>query len=271
MLRKGEVIRNLLFWIVGIGVVSLILTGLIVYFSAVLSFLIALFIFAFFFICLSVYALLRMFWYRGLDALHERNLKTAFVRICLICFLLPCSAFFSFLLYDPLVNIGERVVTVCMLVVFSCVMIVLGLALVGKKVSIITVGVGCLIPVTLFLLLGSWLYTNLAYQPTVVDDATAVVALKEDRLLARACLGASEVLQSPYKSIYGGRNARSGQKNVCRPLPARWTKLPDGWRYLPADDIQISDGTFSFSAHSRTGNVIVCSEQDCQLVRTGGQ
>ena len=267
MPSKGEVTKKVFVWI---GAVSLVLTGLIVYFSAVTSSLVAVFIFAFFFGCLSVYVLLRMVWYRGMTMLASRNLKVMFGRVGIFCILLVCSLLFSFWLYDPLVSMGERVFTVGMLVILTSAMAVLALAVLGKKVTGIVVGIVCFISVCLFALVGNWLYINFAHQPTVADDASALVKLKEGRLAAMACLGQSEVLQSPYKSMYCGRYCRwSNRENVCAALPARWAELPDGWRYMPAADTHISDGTFSFSAYSRKDNWIVCSEKDCQLLHPG--
>ena len=102
---------------------------------------------------------------------------------------------------------------------------------------------------------------------SVAPSSGAAERMEEAQVIALRCAGKGASLRA------GARRWRPrGVPQVQSPICFRernWVLLPRGWTYGTIEDANTRDGTFKFSARSRAGEAIVCTEQGCSLANRG--
>ncbi|MFZ2555923.1 MAG: hypothetical protein WAZ27_03445 [Minisyncoccia bacterium] len=82
------------------------------------------------------------------------------------------------------------------------------------------------------------------------------------------------------KCVAKGAPLRGGLRGLDRGIPqvesalcqyeSNWKRLPSGWAFNKIEDADVSDATYMFSARSRAGETIICTERGCKYSDTLG-
>jgi hypothetical protein len=160
--------------------------------------------------------------------------------------------------FDALADTDEKIFFLAAGGLFSIFVVIGFWRLFSKNLFGIFVGIGA----TTLIFVGAVMGNQTVYGKP--DVLIAETAMAEQRKIAIACLEKNAELRVKYLSTYGlGFNdGEPWAGPTCYQEPS-WEILPSGWRYEVVEDTNVSDGTFSFSARSRDGKRIVCTESAC--------
>lgn len=114
------------------------------------------------------------------------------------------------------------------------------------------------VSIIFLILIGLLMYSVLSRAVSVTGAYETMIANQQ---VALKCVKINADLRGIWK--WGVPRTASP---VCNQEPESWELLPFGWKYNQLTDAKVSDGTFKFSARSRNGDLIECTEQGCFFV-----
>jgi hypothetical protein len=153
---------------------------------------------------------------------------------------------------DPLSETKFRLAMLLGAVFFAFVILYSLWKMLGKKIYIVATGaVGLLL-----IVLGLYMYIAQLPAPAAGVDKM-MVAYQQ---VALRCVAAGHNLRGKLRGW--ARGVPQVESPICS-QESNWEMLPTGWRYLKILDADVSDGTFTFGAHSRAGDYIICGEKWC--------
>ncbi len=161
----------------------------------------------------------------------------------------------SLIVFDPLSPSELKSYSAILLVLLIAFEIYFEWSTFGKRMSVVF---ACVLVVA-FIGVGAYLYIN-NFAPI---EPGAETVMSELQLVATECMARGEDLRAFGTKFK--RDIPRVQSPICS-KGENWKRLPSGWAYDPLQDHDVSDGTFAFSARSRNGDFITCTESGCRMM-----
>ena len=186
---------------------------------------------------------------------NAKEFQNKHPKIAIILALIGCTALFVggvFIVMDPLFEANIRFVMGGLSALIALTIVGALWRVFGKKIWTAVVGT----VVLALIVLGVHMHiANLPAPAAGVDKM--MIAYQE---VALRCVEKGADLRGKLSGW--NRGMPQVESAICS-QESSWKMLPAGWKYIKILDADVSDGTFTFGAHSRAGDFIICGEKWC--------